>query len=32
VNGTNTLEFTASGAQQPLPPVVANIDLILQTQ
>jgi hypothetical protein len=31
VSGTNTLEFTASGAQTPLPPVVANIDLILQT-
>ena len=29
-NGTNTVEFTTTNAEPQLPPVVLNIDLILE--
>ena len=32
VAGTNIVEFTTSHAEPPLPPVVVNIDLILETE
>jgi hypothetical protein len=32
MNGKNTLEFTASPGTDPLPPVVASIDLILSVE
>jgi hypothetical protein len=31
VDGTNTVEFTTTNALPPLPPVVVNIDLIVET-